>query len=295
MPTKSLGVNKMEEILASIKKQKRLKRIALALISLTMSAILYNVLLLPLNIVSGGVSGVATITNHLYKIDPSLMIFLLSAACAVISLLYLGVEQTAGTILASIVYPILVKLTAPLANIIPIETNDIFIVVIFAGVLSGIASGLFYKSGYVNCGFPVICKVLYKNFKIAISKSTLIINIIVVFFGGVFFGSLNAMYAAILLYISSIVMDKVILGISNNKAFYIITSEEKAIKEYIIEKLHHNVTIFDVKGGFLEKKRKVLLSVIPSREYYKVTEGIKAIDEDAFFVVTDSYEVIGGK
>lgn len=285
----------MEEILASIKKQKRLKRIALALISLTMSAILYNVLLLPLNIVSGGVSGVATITNHLYKIDPSLMIFLLSAACAVISLLYLGVEQTAGTILASIVYPILVKLTAPLANIIPIETNDIFIVVIFAGVLSGIASGLFYKSGYVNCGFPVICKVLYENFKIAISKSTLIINIIVVFFGGVFFGSLNAMYAAILLYISSIVMDKVILGISNNKAFYIITSEEKAIKEYIIEKLHHNVTIFDVKGGFLEKKRKVLLSVIPSREYYKVTEGIKAIDEDAFFVVTDSYEVIGGK
>ena len=70
---------------------------------------------------------------------------------------------------------------------------------------------------------------------------------------------------------------------------------EKAIKEYIIKHLHHNVTIFDVKGGFLEKKRKVLLSVIPSREYYKVTEGIKAIDKEAFFVVTDSYEVIGGK
>ena len=223
------------------------------------------------------------------------MIFLLSAACAVISLLYLGVEQTAGTILASVVYPLLVKLTAPLANVIPIETNDIFTVVIFAGVLSGIASGLFYKSGYVNCGFPVICKVLYNNFKIAISKSTLIINIIVVFFGGVFFGSLNAMYAAILLYISSIVMDKVILGISNNKAFYIITSEEELIKEYIIDNLHHNVTTFDVKGGFLEKKRKVLLSVIPSREYYKVTEGIKQIDKEAFFVVTDSYEVIGGK
>jgi uncharacterized membrane-anchored protein YitT (DUF2179 family) len=177
----------------------------------------------------------------------------------------------------------------------PIDTTDVFTIVIFSGVLSGIASGLFYKSGYVNCGFPVICKVLYENFKIAISKSTLIINIIVVIFGGVFFGSLNAMYAAILLYISSIVMDKVILGISNNKAFYIITSEEDLIKEYIIDNLHHNVTTFDVKGGFLEKKRKVLLSVIPSREYYKVTEGIKQIDKEAFFVVTDSYEVIGGK
>lgn len=285
----------MEEIFASIKKQKRLQKFGLALISLTISALVYNLFLLPLSIVSGGVSGVATITKHLYHIDPSLMIFILSAACSIISLLYLGVEQTAGTIVASIVYPLLVKLTAPIAALIPIETNDIFIIVIFAGVLSGIASGLFYRSGYVNCGFPVICKVLYQNFKIAISKSTLIINIIVVFFGGVFFGSLNAMYAVILLYISSLVMDKVILGISNNKAFYIITSEEAAIKEYIIDKLHHNVTTFDVKGGFLEKKRKVLLSVIPSREYYKVTEGIKNIDKEAFFVVTDSYEIIGGK
>lgn len=285
----------MEDILASIKKQKRLQKFGLALISLTMSALIYNIFLLPLNIVSGGVSGVATITNHLYDIDPSLMIFILSAACSIISLLYLGIEQTAGTIVASIVYPLLVKITAPIATIIPIETNDVFIIVIFAGVLSGIASGLFYRSGYVNCGFPVICKVLYQNFKIAISKSTLIINIIVVFFGGVFFGSLNAMYAVILLYISSIVMDKVILGISNNKAFYIITSEESEVKEYIIDKLHHNVTTFDVKGGFLEKKRKVLLSVIPSREYYKVAEGIKNIDKEAFFVVTDSYEVIGGK
>lgn len=285
----------MEDILASIKKQKRLQKFGLALISLTMSALIYNIFLLPLNIVSGGVSGVATITNHLYDIDPSLMIFILSAACSIISLLYLGIEQTAGTIVASIVYPLLVKITAPIATLIPIETNDVFIIVIFAGVLSGIASGLFYRSGYVNCGFPVICKVLYQNFKIAISKSTLIINIIVVFFGGVFFGSLNAMYAVILLYISSIVMDKVILGISNNKAFYIITSEESEVKEYIIDKLHHNVTTFDVKGGFLEKKRKVLLLVIPSREYYKVAEGIKNIDKEAFFVVTDSYEVIGGK
>lgn len=285
----------MEDILASIKKQKRLQKFGLALISLTMSALIYNIFLLPLNIVSGGVSGVATITNHLYDIDPSLMIFILSAACSIISLMYLGFEQTAGTIVASIIYPLLVKITAPIAALIPIETNDIFIIVIFAGVLSGIASGLFYRSGYVNCGFPVICKVLYQNFKIAISKSTLVINVIVVFFGGIFFGSLNAMYAVILLYISSLVMDKVILGISNNKAFYIITSEEDEVKEYIIDKLHHNVTTFDVKGGFLEKKRKVLLSVIPSREYYKVTEGIKNIDKEAFFVVTDSYEVIGGK
>lgn len=285
----------MESIIEAIKKKKKIYRIGMLLLAQTISALVYNIFLLPLNIVSGGTGGIATITKHLYHIDPSVMILILSVACVIISLMYLGIEKTTGSLIASFAYPILVSITAPVAKLIPISTDDTFIIIIFAGVLSGIASGLVYKTGYNSGGFATICQILYEKLNIAISKSSLIINGIIVLLGGIFFGSANAMYAIILLYISNLVMDKVLLGISNNKAFYIITSEEDAIKQYIIEHLHHNVTIFDVKGGFLEKKRKVLLSVIPSREYYKVTEGIKTIDKNAFFVVTDSYEVIGGK
>lgn len=285
----------MESILETIKKQKKLYRMTMLFISLLISALVYNIFLLPLNIVSGGTGGIATVTKYVYHIDPSLMILILSVACILISIMYLGVEKTSGAILSTFIYPLLVSLTAPIAKLFPIETNDTFIIIIFAGVLSGLSSGIMYKTGYNSGGFTVICQILYEKFNVAISKSSIIINGLVVLLGGVFFGSANAMYAIILLYISNIVMDKVLLGISNNKAFYIITSDEENIKKYIIEKLHHNVTSFDVKGGFLEKKRKVLLSVIPSREYYKVTDGIKTIDKDAFFVVTDSYEVIGGK
>ena len=90
-------------------------------------------------------------------------------------------------------------------------------------------------------------------------------------------------------------MDKVLLGISKNKAFYIITTKEDEIKKYIIEILNHTVTTFNVKGGFLSNKRRVLLAVVPTREYYKLTEGIKKIDNEAFFVVTDAYQVEGAK
>ena len=107
----------MEEILTSIKKQDRIKKLSLMTFALILNAAVYNIFLLPLNIVSGGVSGVATITNHLYHIDPSLMVFILSAACSLISLLYLGVEQTASTIYASIVYPIFIKITSPIFNL----------------------------------------------------------------------------------------------------------------------------------------------------------------------------------
>ena len=44
----------------------------------------------------------------------------------------------------------------------------------------------------------------------------------------------------------------------------------------------------------IEEKQKMLMCVIPTREYYRLKEGISNIDKDSFFVITDSYEVKGG-
>ena len=285
----------MDEIIKRIKKKNLTLRTIYIVLSLFISALVYNMFLLPLSLVTGGTSSIATITYYLYDIDPSIMIFLISAACLLLSFLYLGVERTTGSILACIAYPIIVKLTSNINQIIYIDTSDILLIVIFAGVLSGVASGLMYKSGYSSGGLPIISQILFEQFKISVVTSSMIINIIIIIIGSFFFGITNALYAAILLYINNLVIDKVLLGISNNKAFYIITEKDTEVKEYIINNLNHTVTTFDVKGAFLEKKRKIMLTVIPTREHYKLTEGIKEIDKDAFFVVTDAYQVQGAK
>ncbi|MBQ6404904.1 MAG: YitT family protein [Bacilli bacterium] len=285
----------MKDIKELIIKKNRLVRIILILAAILLSAIVYNLFLLPLSLVTGGTGGIATITHYLYDIDPALMILILSLACCIISFMYLGVERTTGTLLASFLYPLMVKMTSNISTQFMIDTSDVLLVVLFAGVLSGVANGLMYKSGYSNGGFPVISQVLYEKFQISIAKSSMIINVIIVLVGAFFFGTTNALYAIIYLYINNIVMDRVLLGISTNKAFYIMTHKEEEIKDYIINNLHHTVTTFNVKGGFLEDKRKVILTVIPSSDYYKLTEGIKTIDEEAFFVATDSYQVEGAK
>ena len=270
-------------------------RITILCISLILNAILYNLFLLPLNLVAGGTNGVATITHYTYGFDPALIIFLLSVGCAIISFMYFGVKTTMTSLAACFIYPLLVKATSNISNVIYIDPTDPLLMVIFAGVINGICNGLMYKSGYNNGGFPVISQILFEKKQIAIAKSSLVINLIIVLIGSLFFGATNALYAIIFLYINGIVLDKVLLGISNNKAFYIITKEEEKIREYIIKNLHHTITTFEVKGAFLETKRRVILTVIPSREYYRVTTGIKEIDEDAFFVVTDAYQVEGAK
>lgn len=278
-----------------MKNKTRIYRIFLITISLILSALVYNLFLLPLSIVSGGTSSIGTIVYYLYNIDPAITIFIISGLCSILGFMYLGKERTMGTILACIAYPIIVEITSKLVGQISIDTTDTLLIVLFAAVLGGIANGLMYKSGYSSGGLPTISQILYEKFRISVAKSSFVMNLIIVLIGAYFFGLTNALYAVIYLYIYSIITDKVLLGTSNNKAFYIITDKEKEVKEYIIENLKHTVTTFDVKGGLYENKRKVMLTVIPSREYYRLTEGIKSIDKDAFFVVTDSYQVEGAK
>lgn len=287
--------NFIENIIKKLKRKSLLRRILILLASLLVLSLVYNLLLLPTDLVAGGVNGIAIITNYVYGIDSSIMILLISSACLLFSFMYLGKERTLGSLLATFIYPLFVKLTAIITQGITINYDDKFLIIIFAGVIGGLANGFIYKTGFSNGGLPIISQILYKYHKIPIAKSSMIINASIIIIGSIFFGWSMMMYAIILVFINNMMIDKVLLGISSNKAFYIVTTKEKEIKEYIVNNLKHTVTIFNVEGAFLEKKRKVLLSVIPKRDYYKLTEGIKLIDPKVFFVVEDAYEVKGGK
>lgn len=284
-----------ENMINHIKKRNIIKRLFTLLLSLLVLSFVFNLLLLPTDLISGGVNGIAVITNYVYGIDPSIMIFLISLACLFFSLMYLGKERTAGSILATFIYPLFVKITAIITQNINIDYDDKFLIIIFAGVIGGLANGFIYKTGFSNGGLPIISQILYKYHKISIAKSSMIINSIIIIIGSIFFGWTTMMYAIILLSINNMMIDKVLLGISSNKAFYIVTTKAKEVNDYILNNLKHTVTIFNVKGAFLEKKRKILFSVIPKRDYYKLTEGVKLIDPKVFFVVEDAYEVKGGK
>ena len=278
-----------------IDKTKLWYRYGVLIFSLFISSLVFNLLLYPTDLVTGGMNGVAIIINHLFDISPSLIILIGSVFLLGLSYLFLGLDQTGGSLVATLIYPLFVSLTEPLAKYIIIDTSDLILMSILIGILLGITNGLMYKVGFSNGGLNIISQIAYKYFHISLAKTTMIINFIVVLIGGVYFGFNMMLYAFIIIYISGVVIDKVILGISKNKAFYITTSKEEQVKEYLINNLHHTVTIFDVKGGFLRKKRSVILAVIPTRDYFKLKESIKQIDPKAFFVVTDAYEVKGGR
>lgn len=285
----------ISDILEIVKKKNLFLRLGILCFTLLISAIAFNLLQLPINLVTGGTSGVSVITKHLFGIEPSHMLFILSIFFLILSFIFLGIEQSSGAVLATFLYPFFVDLTSNLTTIIKVDTSDMVLIAIFLGVINGICNGITFKIGFSNGGFNIISHILYKYKKISISSSSFLINIIIVITGGYFFGWTMVMYASIVLYINSIVVDRVLIGVSKNKAMYIITNYEEQVKNYILNDLDHGITTFDAKGGYNNEKRKVLMTVVPNSEYFKVTEGVKSIDKDAFFIVTDSYQVFGNR
>ena len=282
-------------VLETIRKKKLVTRYLILIVSLFISACYFNLLQLPSQIVTGGSTGVSIILNSYFGLEPSTIIFVISLVLLIVGFIFLGVEKTSGAVVSTVIYPIFVKLTADISTYITVDLSDKILISLFLGLLSGVTTGMVYKVGFSNGGFSIISEIISKYKKIPISNTSFVINLIIVIAGGVSFGWTMVMYAIIVLYIYSIVLDRVLIGVSRNKALYIITSEEDVIRDYIMNSLKHGVTIFDVKGGFLEKKRKVLMTVIPNKEYFRLKEGIKEIDKDAFFIVTDAYQVYGGE
>ena len=261
------------------------------LIAVFILALLYNFFIEPAYLVTGGINAVAVLLKYLFRINTKITLALTSLIFLIISYIFLGKEKTKGTLLATIMYPLFVYLTEYLKPLININMDDMLIMCIFIGVVGGVCNGFIYKAGFTNGGLPVISSILFEKFGIPIGKTNLVLNSILIIIGGYYFGLTMIMYAIIINYINSGVVDRILLGISKNKSIYIITNKGEEIKKFIVSEMNHSVTLLKGEGTFSKEKKNIIFSVIPTKEYFQVTESIKLIDPDVFYVVSDAYEV----
>lgn len=285
----------METVLSKIYSKNRIKRYISMIIGIFICACTYNLFLLPYDIVFGGLGGVSIIVQSFVDIKPSLIIFACSGILCMFSFIFLSYESTIRSIVGALLFPLFVEITSNIGNLIVIDGSDRFLLAIFGGILYGIGMGLIMKSGFTLGGTDIITQIVSKFSKITMGTAMLFVEGTIVIIGAFVFGWTNCMYAVIILYLITFFVDKVLLGISDKKAFYIITKKRKDVCDYVINELGHTITVFSATGGFSRKKVSVLFTVIPTKEYYKLKEGIKHIDNDAFFTVVDAYEVTGGE
>lgn len=281
-------------MIEKIYKKDVLVRYALFFSGLLLTSLSYNIFILPNDIVYG-VGGLGVIFYRTIGLDPFVTIMIGSIILLILSYFMLGWDKTKNSIVGSLLYPIFVKITGPLACYMDLGATEVIVTVICGAVMSGFGLGLVFKSGYTTGGTDILNQIFSFYFKMSIGKAMIFTDGVIILSSFFVFGFQKFIYSIISMYIIGIITDKVILGISESKAFYIITDSECAVKKFLLNNLEHGVTVLDGRGGYTGNMLKVIMCIIPTKEYFIVKEGIKEIDPDAFLLVTDAYEVSGIK
>ncbi len=187
----------------------KIRKYIYLVIALFFAALNFNIILKPLKLVVGGTQGVALIINHLINIRPSLIILIINIIMLILSFIFLRHETTYGTIIATFIYPLLVRLTS---NIPSLNFNNTFniILVIIAGIVCGITGGIIYKLGFSNGGISIIPLLTNKYFHIKIYITTFIMNLIIVILGCFYFGIIKTIYSIIVIILQSFLIKKVL-------------------------------------------------------------------------------------
>jgi uncharacterized membrane-anchored protein YitT (DUF2179 family) len=252
----------------------------------------FNLFFVPYDLVPNGIYGMAELVSYKINYDPGLFLIIVNVAFILICLGSVGYNNTKKYLLPSLLIPVIILLSSSIVNIINFDGLEKILITISGSFLMGYGYSLIFKEGFSVGGIDLL-QDIFNSVKIYRQKTFSYIVEALIVIATVFIIDLDsAIYSLIAIVIIKYMATKSKVGISNSKTFFIITDKEKEVKEYIINELNHDLTEFNVKGGFSNNKSKILMTSIDTKEYYRLKEGIGIIDSKAFISIVDSYEVI---
>lgn len=259
-------------------------------------ALCFNTFLIPDDLVVSGFSGVAIVTQRLFGWNPQVFIYVTNFILLGVSFIFLNWKTTKKNIVGSIMFPLMITITNPIANFLndKLIGDDFIIILLFSIILYGVSSGLIYRSGFSTGGSDIIMQIINKYIHVSESKAMIFANSLIIIIGMLTFGFNKGVYSFIILITSTYFIDKIMFGISDSKVFYIYTKKVRKIKKLILEDFKTGLTIIPSRGGYSKKRGHMIMCVVGNQDYYKFKERILEIDPNAFIIINKCYEVNGG-
>lgn len=245
----------------------------------------------PVNLVTGGVSGLSIILNKMAYVPLWVTSFVINVILFIAGLKLLGWKYIRKTTFTT---AMLSFALAIIPSMNPFN-GDMIISAIFGGVCTGVGVGLIVRCGTSTGGTDTLAYIIRLKLKDrSVVEIMRILDGIVVIIGIYFFGIKPAMYALITVYVVTWVSDGIVEGVNFSKQAFIVSDKSEEIAKAIMEKLHRGVTEIDAKGMYTRKDKQMLFCVIRRKEITPFKEIVASIDKNAFVILSDSKEVFGG-
>ena len=279
-----------------MKKKNWIKDLIFVLIGNFIIACEVAFIVLPNDLLDGGIAGLSVALQPLIPIDPVWMINCLTIGLFLLGLIFLGKAFALKTVVSAVAYRVFVTLLSSVASQFPESTFILpdYLAAIYAGVLAGFGLGLAFRANASTGGMDIPALILRKYAKIPSGQAVMIIDVLTVSLGVFTYGLQKALVGIITAFISGQVINKtVLLGSQSAKNVMIISSKWEDIQAYLMDTMSRGVTVLSGKGGYTSQERPVLMCVLSRKEYPVVEQEINRIDPAAFMIVSDVNEIHG--
>lgn len=248
---------------------------------------------IPNGFTTGGVSGMGTILGKITPISPAAWIWILNIGLLVLGFLFLGRQTGIKTVYCSMLYS---ALTYVWEKVVPVKeplTDQPFLELAYAMLLTSIGAAIIFNCDASSGGTDIAALILKKFMKMDVGKALLIVDFIVAASAFVVFDIETGLYSLMGLFAKAFIVDGVIESFNTCKYFIVITSKREEISSYIMENLHHGVTVNSVVGEFTKEEKTMIHTVCKRMEAIKLRNRVRQIDPNSFIIITTSSEIIG--
>ena len=254
-------------------------------------AIGVSLFLLPNQLSSGGISGIATIAYYLFSLPVGITIIIINIPLFVFAIFKVGksffIKSVIGTIFLSFFIDYLDKFQA--------LTNDNLLASIYGGIILGIGTAIILKSHSSTGGSDLVSYIINKqNPTIQTSKILVIIDATIIFLNMIFLKEIEiGLYSAISIFIMGKMLDILFEGIYFTKLAIIISDKSQEIAKRIEKNIKRGSTGLYGKGMYTGEEKLILMCAVSRNNLEKLKLEAKSVDPDSFIIITNSREVVG--
>lgn len=244
----------------------------------------------PVNLVTGGVSGVSIIAKELWGIPLWITNTALNIPLFLASVKIKGWQFIKRTLVATVALSLSLYIIPEMYFL----TDDIFLASLFGGLITGVGTGLVFLFRATTGGTDMLAALIQRKLKhYSIAQIMQVLDAVIVLMGATVFGIKYALYALIAIYAVAKISDGMIEGLKFAKQAYIISDKSQEIAGAVMGQLERGVTAIEAVGMFSGQQKKLLYCVVSKKEIVQLKEIVAEYDPDAFVIVSEAKEVFG--
>lgn len=263
----------------------------------------------PNNFSTGGVSSLSILLAKLIGVEiftPGLIMAVLNVILLVVALIIFGKTFAFKTVYCSLLISLF---SLVMENVLPIDkipnvivslngtvtlTGEPFLELIFAIGCIAVGSAITFSVGASSGGTDIVAMILKKYTNLDISRALFVSDAVLVLASFFIFNIRIGLFSLLGLILKSFIVDIVIDGIYLTKCFYIITSRDTEIVEFINNKLHRGATVSMCTGSFTHEDKRIILTVLSRTQAMQLKTYIQETgDGSDFTIITNSSDIIG--